>query len=228
MELTGQRIINAPRDKVWAAINNPETLARCIPGCEELDALSDTDYEARVNLRVGPVRALFSGKLKMTEIDGPESCVLLFEGSGGAAGFTKGESSVNLTPINEAQTQLEYTAKASVGGKLGQIGGRLINTSAKKLADEFFTALDHELDPRSDQLEPTIIESTKSELGSSTNTSSIKNEAQYSGQLKSLGAQTKQPATPPHSRPAQINELVRVLWFSLGVGTTLLAAFIFS
>lgn len=221
MELTGQRIINASRETVWAAINNPEILAKCIPGCEELTASSDTEYKARVNLKIGPVRAAFSGSLVMADINAPSSCTLLFEGSGGAAGFTKGESLVKLTALSDTQTQLDYTAQASVGGKLGQIGGRLINTSAKKLADEFFTALEHQLDPTSNRLDATVIH--HSDSGSNTNQHSAPKADQ-----QDIGRPTKQAVAPPSaSHPTYTGELVRVLWFALGVGTTLLGAFVF-
>ncbi|QET04782.1 carbon monoxide dehydrogenase subunit G [Cupriavidus pauculus] len=141
MELAGEQIIHAPRQRVWAALNDPTILSRCIPGCEEVSQISDTETQARVQLKIGPVRARFGGRILMSDIDAPSRCRLTFEGAGGAAGFAKGSSTVELTDSG-AHTSLRYAVEASVGGKLGQIGGRLIDSSAKKMADEFFTAFD--------------------------------------------------------------------------------------
>ena len=141
MELAGEQIIHAPRQKVWAALNDPTILSRCIPGCEEVNRLSDTETQARVQIKVGPVRARFGGKILMSDIEAPDRCRLTFEGAGGAAGFAKGSSMVELADSG-ADTRLRYSVQAAVGGKLGQIGGRLIDASARKMADEFFTAFD--------------------------------------------------------------------------------------
>lgn len=141
MELAGEQIIHAPRQRVWAALNDPTILSRCIPGCEEVHRISDTETQARVQLKIGPVRARFGGKILMSDIEAPDRCKLTFEGAGGAAGFAKGSSTVELTDSG-THTNLRYSVQASVGGKLGQIGGRLIDSSAKKMADEFFTAFD--------------------------------------------------------------------------------------
>ncbi len=137
MELTGEQIIRAPRQTVWDALNDPAILARCVPGCEEIQKISDTEMHTRVTLKIGPVRARFAGKILMSDVNMPSSCTLTFEGSGGAAGFAKGRSGVRLTEEGQG-TRLSYSVEASVGGKLGQIGGRLIDSSAKKMADEFF------------------------------------------------------------------------------------------
>ena len=139
MELNGQQHIGAPRQKVWDALNDPAILSRCVPGCEEIVLISETEKHARVVLKIGPVRARFSGKIFMSDVQAPTSCTLSFEGAGGAAGFAKGRSEVRLSD-DAGGTLLSYTVEASVGGKLGQIGGRLIDASAKKMADEFFAA----------------------------------------------------------------------------------------
>lgn len=144
MELTGEQIVRAPRQQVWDALNDPIILSRCIPGCEEVKKVSESETHTRVAIKVGPVRARFSGKMFMTDIVVPSSCTITFEGSGGAAGFAKGRSGVTLTDEG-AGTKLSYSVEASVGGKLGQIGGRLIDSSAKKMADEFFAAFDSAL-----------------------------------------------------------------------------------
>ena len=132
MELHGEQIIRAPRQQVWEALNDPVILSRCIPGCEEITKVSDSETHTRVALKIGPVRARFSGKIFMTDVVDASACTLTFEGAGGAAGFAKGRSGVTLS--DEAQgTRLSYSVEASVGGKLGQIGGRLIDSSAKKM-----------------------------------------------------------------------------------------------
>lgn len=144
MELSGDILINAPRDKVWAGLNDPEVLTRCIPGCEGMEATSPTERTARVAVKVGPVRARFVGHVRMEDIRPNEGCVLRFQGSGGAAGMAKGHSNVEL--VDEADgTRLRYTAQASVGGKLGLVGGRMIDAAAKQMADQFFTAFNEQM-----------------------------------------------------------------------------------
>ena len=144
MELNGSVTIPASIETVWLALNNPETLRRCIPGCEEVRQISPTEMHARVALRMGPVRATFVGKVLLTDVRAPVGCTLNFEGSGGGAGFAKGSSVIALTVV-PGGTQLNYTTQASVAGKLGQIGGRLMDASAKQLADRFFAAFKAEV-----------------------------------------------------------------------------------
>jgi carbon monoxide dehydrogenase subunit G len=122
---------------VWAALNDPDILRQAIPGCEELNKLSDTELEGAARAKIGPVSARFKGKVTLSELNPPESYVLTGEGSGGAAGFAKGEAKVVLTADGDATT-LRYTVKATIGGKLAQLGQRLIDGAAKKMADEFF------------------------------------------------------------------------------------------
>jgi carbon monoxide dehydrogenase subunit G len=146
MELNGEVLMNAPRERVWAALNDATVLQACIPGCEEVQDDSPTQRRVRVMVKVGPVRARFNGKVTLSEVTAPERCVMGFEGSGGAAGMASGRSQVELLPQGE-DTRLTYTVKASVGGKLGQIGGRLMDASAKQLADQFFDNLRARLAP---------------------------------------------------------------------------------
>ena len=147
MELQGEQIIRATRERVWQALNDPAVLVKCVPGCESIDKVSDTETHARMLAKIGPVRARFDGKITMSEIEVPAGCTLSFEGSGGAAGMAKGKSVVTLLEQPDG-TCLRYTVQASVGGKLGQIGGRLIDASARKMADDFFRAFNEQLTPQ--------------------------------------------------------------------------------
>jgi uncharacterized protein len=137
MELSGAYVIPARPEAVWAALNDPEKLKPAIPGCEELKKISDTEFEATATQSIGPVKARFKGKVRLKDLDPPHAYTIRGEGSGGAAGFAKGEARVQLAPEG-AGTKLTYTVKATVGGKIAQIGQRLIDGVAKKLADEFF------------------------------------------------------------------------------------------
>lgn len=137
MDMSGERRIAAPRKKVWAALNDPEILKQCIPGCESLEMQSPTDMTARVKLQIGPVKATFNGKVKLEDLDPPNGYRIVGEGSGGVAGFAKGGATVQLADAGR-DTLMTYVVKADVGGKLAQLGGRLIDSTAKKLADEFF------------------------------------------------------------------------------------------
>jgi carbon monoxide dehydrogenase subunit G len=139
MEMSGEYKIPAPREKVWAALNDPVVLKASIPGCQELVKVSDTEMTAKVLARVGPVKATFNGHVTLSNIDPPNGYTITGEGKGGVAGFAKGGADVHLTEAN-GETVLKYTAKAQVGGKLAQIGARLIDASAKQMADEFFGA----------------------------------------------------------------------------------------
>jgi uncharacterized protein len=138
MEIKGEYKIAAPRDKVFAALNDQAILQACIPGCETLDKLSDTEMTAKVRLRIGPVSAAFSGKVTLSDIDPPNGYRISGEGQGGVAGFAKGGAVVKLTE-DGADTVLAYEVDAQVGGKIAQVGARLIQGTAKKLADQFFS-----------------------------------------------------------------------------------------
>ena len=138
MDMTGERQIPAPRDKVWAALNDPEVLKACIPGCESLEKLSDTDLKATASIKIGPIAARFTGKVQLTDLDPPNAYRIAGEGQGGVAGFAKGGAVVRLTAEGESATLLHYDVKAQVGGKIAQLGARLIDASAKQMADAFF------------------------------------------------------------------------------------------
>jgi carbon monoxide dehydrogenase subunit G len=138
MEMHGERRIPAPREAVWAALNDPEVLKNCLPGCDEIEKVSDTEFAAKVTARVGPVKARFAGKVTLTDLDPPSGYRINGEGSGGVAGFAKGGATVVLAEEN-GETVLRYGVDAQVGGKLAQIGSRLIDGVARKMADEFFT-----------------------------------------------------------------------------------------
>jgi carbon monoxide dehydrogenase subunit G len=137
MELTSSRTVPASVEKTWAALNDPETLKACIPGCESIERVSDTEFRVAMTARVGPVSAKFSGRIILSDIVPPTSYKISFEGQGGAAGFARGEAKVALTPDGSG-TRIEYNVNAQVGGKLAQIGSRLVDGAAAKIADDFF------------------------------------------------------------------------------------------
>jgi uncharacterized protein len=139
MEMKGEQLVPAPQADTWAALNDPEILKACIPGCESIERVTDTQYAVLMTARVGPVAAKFKGKLTLSDLKPPQSYSIAFEGQGGVAGFGKGSAQVRLASEGEA-TRLSYQVKASVGGKLAQIGSRLVDAAARKLADDFFTA----------------------------------------------------------------------------------------
>ncbi|MFD0978402.1 CoxG family protein [Tropicimonas aquimaris] len=150
MELQEEILIPAPRDKVYAALNDTEVLKACIPGCEELIRHSDTELEAKVVLKIGPVKARFGGNVVLDQSQAPAAFSLTGEGTGGAAGFAKGGADVTLEDRGE-ETLLTYTAKAEVGGKIAQLGSRLVLSTSKKLAGKFFKNLQDELSPEQAQ-----------------------------------------------------------------------------
>jgi uncharacterized protein len=137
MEMTGSRTVPSDVETTWRALNDPEVLKACIAGCESIERVSDSEYKVTMTVRVGPVSARFTGRIVMTDIVAPTSYTLSFEGQGGAAGFAKGEARVSLA-ANNPGTRIDYQAKAQVGGKLAQIGSRLVDGAAAKVADDFF------------------------------------------------------------------------------------------
>ncbi|MDP2120742.1 MAG: carbon monoxide dehydrogenase subunit G [Hoeflea sp.] len=138
MEMNGEERIAAPRQLVWEALNDPEILRECIPGCQELEKTSGTELAAVVKVKIGPVSATFKGEVTLENINAPESYTISGEGKGGIAGFAKGGADVKLVE-DGAETVLTYDVKAQVGGKLAQLGSRLIDSTSKKLAGQFFT-----------------------------------------------------------------------------------------
>ncbi len=137
MKMSGEYQIAAPREAVWSALNDPDVLRQCIPGCEALDQVNATEMTGAVTAKIGPVKATFRGNVTLSEVDAPNSYVLSGQGKGGAAGFAKGSARVALSDVPEG-TLLRYDVDAQVGGKLAQLGQRLIDGTAKKLSDEFF------------------------------------------------------------------------------------------
>jgi uncharacterized protein len=137
MEMTGEQLIQLPQAATWAALHDPAVLKDSVPGCESITKTSDTEYEVLLVAKVGPVSAKFKGKMTVADADPPRAYTLKFEGQGGVAGFARGEAAISLSPEGAA-TRLSYTAKATVGGKLAQVGARLIDGVAKQLAGKFF------------------------------------------------------------------------------------------
>jgi carbon monoxide dehydrogenase subunit G len=211
MDLQGNVTLAAPIDVVWQALNNPQVLRVCIPGCEEITALSPSEMQARVVIKMGPVRATFVGKVSMTNIVPMQGYTLNFEGSGGSAGFAKGSSVITLTEVPEG-TLLTYTAKASIAGKLGQIGGRMIDASARQLSEKFFTALKNHISQGG------AVDSAPHPVATASYDATT--ERQPMSQLPSLhsaSAHTPTPTTPPD--PFAL-EKIRMLWFVAGVAST--------
>lgn len=207
MELQGRISISAPCRTVWQALNEPEILRRCIPGCEEIKQISPEEMHARVLLRMGPVRARFAGKVTMSDIRPQQGYTLHFEGSGGSAGFARGSSVITLTDAG-AVTELAYTANASVAGKLGQIGGRLIDASARQLADQFFANFQRE------------VATDRSVVTQALPHAQASAAAETPGQMPVVAAS----ASGFHSEPTQPGwfafEAPRMLWFFAGVVAT--------
>jgi carbon monoxide dehydrogenase subunit G len=145
--MSNSRVIPAPPAKVWAALNDPEALKASVPGCESLERVDDTTWKATVAAKVGPVSARFSGTMKIVDSAPPDGYTLRFDGQGGAAGFANGEAKVTLAPAEGNATLLGYAVKAQVGGKIAQIGSRLIDAAAAKIADEFFTRFSDRVAP---------------------------------------------------------------------------------
>ena len=137
MTMSGEYQLAVPRETVWEKLNDAATLKACIPGCEELDKLSDTEFQAVATTKIGPVKARFKGKVTLSDLDPPNGYKISGQGDGGIAGFAQGGAVVKLTP-KDSGTLLSYTVEAQIGGKLAQLGQRLINGAAKKLADDFF------------------------------------------------------------------------------------------
>ena len=146
MDMTGERRIPAPRERVWQALNDPLVLKASIPGCDSLEKLSDTALRATASVRIGPISARFTGQVNLTDIDPPNFYRIAGEGQGGVAGFAKGGADVRLTDEGAA-TLLSYTVQAQVGGKMAQLGARLIDASARQMAEAFFTRFAAQLTP---------------------------------------------------------------------------------
>jgi carbon monoxide dehydrogenase subunit G len=201
MELQGSVTIPATPNQVWHALNDSEVLRQCIPGCEEVQQISLEEMHARVLLRMGPVRARFAGKVKMTDIRPLQGYTLNFEGSGGSAGFARGSSVVTLSAV-DGGTLLSYTAQASVAGKLGQIGGRLMDASAGQLAGKFFSNLN------------TYLSESAVAPASTTAIEAV------SGAAAALPLAAKNASPPAQPSAWTEREFSRLLWFAAGVAAT--------
>ena len=139
MKMSGSQTIQAPRQTVWKGLNDPKTLKQCIPGCESIEATSPTEMSAKVTLKVGPVKASFKGNVTLSDIVAPESYRISGQGQGGLAGFASGGATVKLAENGTAETLMDYDVDAQIGGKLAMLGSRLIDTTARSLAEQFFT-----------------------------------------------------------------------------------------
>jgi carbon monoxide dehydrogenase subunit G len=153
MEMTGERRIPASRQQVWEALNDPQALQASIPGCESVERVAEDQFQARVALKLGPMSAKFGGKVKLENLNPPASYTITGEGNGGAMGFAKGGADVALEELGPVETLLKYNVKAQVGGKMAQLGGRLIDSTAKQMADQFF-------DRFTARLTPAVVEET--------------------------------------------------------------------
>jgi len=156
MEMKGEQLIPAPQQTVWNGLNDPQTLKACVPGCESITPTGDNEYQVLMVARVGPVSAKFKGKLTLSDIKPPNSYAIAFEGQGGPAGFAKGGAQVRLS-TEGLTTKLAYDVKASVGGKLAQIGSRLIDAAAKKVADDFFRNFNETMSKQESDPEQTVV-----------------------------------------------------------------------
>ena len=137
MEMTGQQLVPLPQQETWEALNDTQVLKECVPGCETLEKISDNQYQLTMTSRIGPVSARFKGVMTLQDVEAPNGYTMVFEGQGGVAGFAKGQATVTLEPEGDG-TRLTYAVKAMVGGKIAQLGARLIDGVARKLANQFF------------------------------------------------------------------------------------------
>jgi carbon monoxide dehydrogenase subunit G len=205
MELNGDVLVAAPRARVWAALNDPEVLRRCIPGCEAMAATGEHEMAATVAVKLGPVRARFNGRVRLADVRPGEGCTLQFEGQGGAAGMARGASSVGLHD-EPGGTRVSYQTQASVAGKLGQVGGRMIDAAARQMADQFFAAFQAEVAPTPAQTSEAAPPGEQ--------------PAAATPSVESAAAPAGTPAAAPAPTVAPSGEASRVLWFVLGALST--------
>ncbi len=185
MQMNASQLVPASQDKVWAGLNDPEVLRKCIPGCQTLEMVTPTDMTATIVIKVGPVKASFSGKVTLSDIDAPHSYRISGDGSGGVAGFAKGGATVRLTANGPDATMLDYDVDAQIGGKLAQLGGRLIDSTAKKLAGEFFERFAAVLAPPAAEPEPAMeTEATADQVAPTDQGATV--EGEKKGWLKKL------------------------------------------
>jgi uncharacterized protein len=216
MELTGEMRLSAPRDKVWAGLNDPDILTRCIPGCEGIEVISPTEKSTSVMVKVGPVRARFAGQIRMDQVRPGEGCTMQFQGSGGAAGMAKGQSQVELSD-EDGGTRLRYNVHASVGGKLGQVGGRMIDAAAKQMADQFFAAFNEQLGQPSRDAD-----ARQSSEGAPSGAHAV------APALLPAAASSPAPGIAAPASSLVASESLRVVWFLLGALSTAFGVWIAS
>ena len=221
MELTGDIVIGAARSRVWAALNDPEALAACIPGCEAVEVVGPLEKTARVMIKVGPVRARFAGRILLADVVEAERCSMSFEGSGGAAGMARGQSQVQLSDENTPgglHTRLRYTVQASVAGKLGQVGGRIIDAAAKQMADQFFGAFQAHVAP---------VAASPGAASEAPHVAPVADPV-AAPDVAAAPVAAAAPASARTSPPAlpAATEWLRVKWFALGALATALGVWI--
>jgi hypothetical protein len=219
MELNGEVLVGAPRQRVWAALNDIEVLRRCIPGCETMEAASAHEKTATVAIKIGPVRARFSGRVRMDDIREGVGCTLQFEGQGGAAGMARGSSRVELSD-EEGGTRLRYQTQASVAGKLGQVGGRMIDAGARQMADQFFAAFQAEVAPAAAVDAETAPAPSHDAAAGTQPGHAPALPATTSGAAAAPAPARTAPLQAPMPAPAPPGEGQRVLWFVLGALST--------
>jgi carbon monoxide dehydrogenase subunit G len=217
MEINGERVIGASLQTVWDAINDPEILKLCIPGGESVERVGENEMKAVVMAKIGPVRARFSGKMTMVDVVAPDSCKIVFEGTGGPAGFAKGQASVVLKAQGPNETLLTFSAAATIGGKLGQIGARLIESAARTISDEFFTNMMKQLSPQSDAPESAAeaARASASASGAPVADSAVRPETTTAATNATTNTATTAPVQPSKSRPSPLPGYVMVdtRWF---------------
>ncbi|WP_198084202.1 CoxG family protein [Variovorax sp. E3] len=197
MEMLGNRHLGITQQQAWEALNDPETLKKCIPGCDKFELTGDNTYSVALAVKIGPVSAKFNGKVMLSDIVAPDGYKLSFEGQGGVAGFAKGSSSVTLKPASadaaaaapEAGCELDYTVQAQVGGKIAQLGQRLIDGAAKSTADDFFKRFEAEMQSRYGPPPAAVPETAEAPAAEKTGV--------MSGLMKKIGLGKKdEPAAP--------------------------------
>ena len=207
MDMTGERLIPAPRQTVWQALNNPEVLKASIPGCESLEKLDDDQMKATAAVKVGPISARFSGKVQLTDIDPPNGYRISGEGQGGVAGFAKGGADVALADQG-AETLLSYKVNAQVGGKLAQLGGRLIDATAKQMADAFFDRFSKQvqaMSPGADHAAPAADQTSPTGAPQHNPTGAPQHNPTGAPQHNPTGAPQHNPTGTPQHRPVAAN-----------------------
>ena len=227
MELNGDVLVAAPRPQVWAALNDPEVLRLCIPGCEAMALAGEHEMTATVAVKLGPVRARFNGRVRLHDVRPGEGCTLQFEGQGGAAGMARGESRVQLAD-EPGGTRVSYQTQASVAGKLGQVGGRMIDAAARQMADQFFAAFQASLAPPQAAADAApaagidVPAAAEAGLASDTPTppAAPGPAAATASAATAPAATAARPAPTPAAPAAPAGEASRVLWFVLGALST--------